>query len=127
MISPISFSSTYKVNNEDPKAFSEFQKYALNKEYKDGVKTFLKDRATRKGMDFKYKAEQTLIVPDSMDWGVEMYCANRGIKYKKITSEDLLQIEAIKSRIRRATGPEKPRCWRLPWRCACRWRRRMSC
>ena len=107
MISPISFSSTYKVNNEDPKAFSEFQKYALNKEYKDGVKTYLKDRATRKGMDFKYKAEQTLIVPDSMDLGVEMYCANRGIKYKKITAEDLLQLESIKSRIRKAPAGYK--------------------
>ena len=92
MISPISFSSTYKVNNEDPKAFSEFQKYALNKEYKDGVRTFLKDRATRKGMDFKYKAEQTLIVPDSMDCDVETFCANNGIEYKKYTKEDLTGI-----------------------------------
>ena len=53
-------------------------------------------------MNFKYKAEQTLIVPDSMDLDVEMYCANRGIKYKKITTGDLLQLESIKSRIEKA-------------------------
>ena len=106
MISKVSFGSTYKVSNDNPASFPKFrdfahQTYALHKELNTGVKIGLKDKFIQNGGydDFIYKAEQILIVPDSMDIDVETYCANNGINYKKIDTKDLLNPETITSRI----------------------------
>jgi len=104
MISPVSFLGTYKVNNQNPEKFSKFQKYALDKELEDGVKTSLKDEIIPKGdfLNFDYRAEQTLIVPDYMDYDVETFCANNGIKYKKYDTKDILNPNSVMSRIAEA-------------------------
>ena len=101
MVSSVSFTGVYKVNNQDKNAFSKFQEYALNKELKDGVTTSLKDKIIKKGGfgNFEYKAEQTLIVPDYMDVDVETFCANNGIIYSKYDTKDLLRPDYITSRI----------------------------
>lgn len=107
MVSSVSFTGTYKVNNQNPKTFSKFQNYALNKGLEDGVKTILKDRIIKRGNhgSFDYMAEQTLIVPDYMDVDVENFCANNGISYKKYDTKDLLNPKTITSRI--ACAPEE--------------------
>ena len=106
MISPISFSGTYKVNSQNPNSFSKFYNYALDKEYEDGVRTILKEDIVERENNggFCCKVEQTLIVPDYMDLGVENFCANNGIKNKKHSTISLLRPNSIKSRI--ASAPE---------------------
>ena len=109
MVSTVSFKGTFKVNNQDPVSFSKFQKfahqtYAESKESENGVKIGFKDKFVSKDgfENFDYKAEQTLIVPDSMDTDVETFCANNGISYKKYETLDLLNPEKITSRIAEA-------------------------
>lgn len=101
MTSQVSFTGTYKVNNQDPASFAKFQNYALNKELEPNVKTSLKDEIIKRGNfgSFDYKAEQTLIVPDYLDIDVETFCANNGISYKKYDTRNLLNPMLITSRI----------------------------
>lgn len=106
MVSTVSFKSTYKVNNQNPDAFSKFQKlahqtYAQNKELGTGVKIGLKDKfvPSRGYGKFNYYAIQTLIVPDSMDSDIETFCANNGISYRKYETPDLLNPQSVISRI----------------------------
>lgn len=101
MISSISFKGTYKVNNENMDAFYKFQKYAGSKEFEDGVSTKFRDKINKRGINgcYDYFAEQTLIVPDSMDNEVETFCANNGIKYTKYETKDLLNPQTIDERI----------------------------
>ena len=106
MVSSVSFKGTFKVDNQNSAAFSKFQDYAhkmyaVNKELENGVKIGLEDSFI--DGSFKYKAEQTLIVPDYMDTDVETFCANNGIKYKKYETKDLLNPKNITARI--ATAP----------------------
>lgn len=49
MTSQVSFTSTYKVDNQNPASFAKFQNYALNKEFEIGVKTSLKDEIIKRG------------------------------------------------------------------------------
>ena len=104
MVSSVSFTGTYKVNSQNFDKFSKFQNYALNKELEDGIKTNLKDKFEKKigSEGFDYKAEQTLIVPDDMDYDVESFCAVNGISYQKYNTSDLLNTESIISRISNA-------------------------
>lgn len=100
MVSAISFTGTYKVNNQDKNSFSLFQKYALDKEHENGAATRFKDKfVPNNSGSFDYMAEQILIVPDYMDVDVETFCKNNGISYKKYDTKDLLNPQAIKSRI----------------------------
>ena len=46
-----------------------------------------------------YQATKTLVVPDSMDSEVEIYCANAGIKFTKLTNDRLLDAQNIIARI----------------------------
>lgn len=98
MISPVSFSGTFKVSNKVQKSFDFFMDYALLQENKEGVQVKLHDSMNSKS-PYNYKAQLSLIVPDSMDADVEMYCLSRGIKFKKYETADLLNIEKIQSRV----------------------------
>jgi len=103
MVSAISFTGTYKVNfnNNNPDNFLKFQEYALDKEMREGVKTILKDRIVKNGdgENFNYEAERTLIVPDNMDIDVETFCANNGISFQKLETNDLLNPKNVVDRI----------------------------
>lgn len=100
MISNISFGSTYKVNNKanDYDSFVQFQRFAFNKEMKNGVGIKFKDN-----MDSKYPnnyfAQYTMIAPDSIDDEIELYCACKGIKFTKLSNDELLEPNNILSRI----------------------------
>ena len=102
MVSSISFTSTYKVNNRNIRQFSDFQNYVCTKESERGVKAILKDEIIKGKSGTDYRAQQTLIVPDYMDLSVEMYCMCKNIKYKKYYTQDLLNPKKIKSRIMEA-------------------------
>lgn len=104
MVSQISFTGTYKVDNQNLDSFSKFQSYASRKEIQEGVRTIFEDKIV-KGNEFgsfNYRAEQTLIVPDYMNIDVETFCANNGISYKKYETQDLLNPKTIKYRIAQA-------------------------
>ena len=87
----------------------KFQNYALKKEKEKGVSTNLKEIIiTKDGFgNFDYKAEQTLIVPDYMDFDIETFCANNAISYKKYDTKDLLNPKSLISRIEDAPGGYK--------------------
>ena len=101
MIAPISFTSTYKVNNKNKEGFEQFQKFAYEQEYEDGTSTLFKDSV---GLEYpyNYEAEQTLIVPDYNDSFVESYCAFHNIKFKKYKTDELMDSKAVKSRVQEA-------------------------
>ena len=102
MVSRISFTSTYKVNNQNSRAFHRFQAYALNKECEiNDAGTILKQEVTG-SYPFVYKAEQTLVVPDKYDTEVEEFCTKNNIKFKKHETRELLNPKSIKSRIQDA-------------------------
>lgn len=90
MISPVSFTGTYKVNNQNPNSFNAFEKYALNKEFKEGVKITYKMRKAEDFESFKIRNQKeiTLTVPDKMDKDVETYCARHGIEFTKLDNND---------------------------------------
>ena len=103
MISNISFGSTYKVssNNNTFEKTSNFQDYAAEQSFFNGVHTDLKITTDSK---YPYNTEilHTLIVPDEMDSEVEAFCAKQGIKFNKSYNEDLLNVRAISRRIKPA-------------------------
>lgn len=100
MISPLLFAGTYKVNYQDNKdKFPKFRAYALEKELEGGVSTKFSDKATLKNGKYRYEAQQSLIVPDSMNMDVETFCASNGIVYTKVDNEDLPNPKNITSRI----------------------------
>ncbi|MBR1617800.1 hypothetical protein IJ670_06575 [bacterium] len=103
MITPISFASTYKVNNKNKSAFGKFHTYALNKENENGVCAIFNDSLTIKGgrkrSAYEYFAEQTLIVPDYMDDSVENFCYQNGIHYKKISNNELFNKKELLQRV----------------------------
>lgn len=102
MISNISFGSAYKVSsrNNGFDKFWDFQRFAGEKEVKNGVQTSFKDSFTIKTK--QYDAVQTLLVPDSMDSEVEIFCANRGIQFDKINTKEAIQPQAVLERIEQA-------------------------
>ena len=103
MVSSISFNGTYKVDNvqNNNAAFYRFKDYAQDKEYEGSAVTDSKDKLIVKegSQDIDFQAEQTLIVPDYMDYDVETFCANNGIKYTKHKTQDLLKPASIALRI----------------------------
>lgn len=106
MISQISFGSTYKVKYTSSDKKSDFEKFSKFGEYPvtEGSSMILKDKF--KNCD--YSAERTLVVPESQDKNVEDYCKKYGIKFEKLTKEDLLNENNVRSRIENAPkGYEK--------------------
>ncbi len=103
MVTNISFTSTYKVSNQNNgyDRFSSFQDLALEKECEKGVKADLKDYfdTTNPYGYSNYVAQYTLIVPDNMDHEIEQYCLYNNIKYSKATHKELLDINSIQRRI----------------------------
>ena len=104
MITNISFSGTYKVNSraqDSIKKFNIFSHYAASKTNpKKGVYIYHKDGfGTHPKNSFGHWAEITLIVPDKMNADVEKFCANNGIKFKKLENSFLLSPKTIKKRI----------------------------
>jgi len=103
MVSNISFGSTYKVlsQNNSIDKFCEFQGYASAQDYSDGVYTDLKVKADEK-YPGRFNAAFTLVAPNSMDDEIEIFCANRGINFKKLNTESLLEPQAVLERIKEA-------------------------
>ena len=101
MISPISFTSTYKVSDHDNIKLYKFQQFALDKESEMGVKAISSGKFIKRANSatYDYKPEQTLIVPDYMDCDVEKFCANNCISYTKYDTKDLLDPKHIAARI----------------------------
>ena len=99
MVSNISFGSTYKVstmpNGYDK--FWDFQKFALNKEMQTGTQVRFNDKYDSKTK--QYSASYTMVVPDSMDDEIETFCANRGIQFKKLNTQEIMQKGAVLLRI----------------------------
>ena len=100
MISPISFSSTYIVNGKNPNAFNKFLQYTSDNE-KAGTVTRLYNYRDNSHEGKRY-IEETLIAPDYMDDDIETYCANNGISYTKLKTEDLLNAKTINQRVKPA-------------------------
>ena len=108
MISPVSFTSTYKVTNQKPNTdvrFNTFKNYAERK----AKQVYFADTVYKKEIIKKSffgslpaKEEETLIVPDDFDKKVEEFCARNGIKFEKLYAHDLLDARKIKSRIQEA-------------------------
>lgn len=101
-ISKISFGSTYKVNNQENGCdnFSAFQQFALNNEKNKNIFVKMQDSIKSK-YPYNYNAELTMIVPDSMDNMVEAFCANRGIKFSKLSDDTLTSLNNISARIKK--------------------------
>ena len=101
MISPVSFTGTYKVDSRNFDSFNSFQKYAHNKEFKTGVSVTYKSKKAEDHESFKSRSinEIILTVPDEMDKDVERYCKRYGINFIKNNSQALASAEQIVSRI----------------------------
>ena len=104
MIPNISFSGTYKVNSKTQDSiekFNSFSHYAISKSNpKRGIYTYFKDGfGAHPKNSFGHWEELTLIVPDRMNADVEEFCANKGIKFKKLENSYLLSTKTIKKRI----------------------------
>jgi len=100
MISNISFGSTYKVSsiaNEFEK-FSEFHKFALEKEMQTGVVVKFEDKIER-NYPYKYGARCIVVADDFRDNEIETFCANKGIKYIKFNTNYLVNPETVITRI----------------------------
>ncbi len=103
MVSNISFTSTYRVSNQNNgyDRFSSFQDFALEKETEKGVGVEFRDKfETTDSYGYgTYSAQYTLVAPDSMDDEIEQYCLYNNIRYTKITNSELLDSESIQRRI----------------------------
>lgn len=100
MISAVSFGSTYKINH--PFA-------TLNSKKMDATYDLLdkcEQRRIRTSETMKTDSMSvTIVSPDSLDSYIETLCANRGIDYKKITNDELMDKDMLLSRVQKA--PEK--------------------
>jgi len=108
MLSPISFTSTYKVNNQRPNTDNKvniFKKFA-QKESRTvfGAYTVSRQETIRKSYpgNTDTKREETLIVFDDYDKDVEEFCKSYGIKFEKLYTHDLLDARKVKLRIQDA-------------------------
>jgi len=90
MITPVAFSGTYKVDSRNLESFNCFQKYAHNKEFKNGVSVTYKSRKAEDHESFKSRnlKEIILTVPDEMDMDVERYCIKHGIEFNKVENKE---------------------------------------
>ena len=108
MISPVSFKSTYKVNNQNPNSnvrFNVFRSYAEQMAKSTYfADTIYKKETVKKSFfgSLPAKEEETLIVSDETDKSVEDFCKQNGIKFEKLYAHDLLDTRKIKSRIQEA-------------------------
>ncbi len=108
MISPVSFTSTYKVNNQNPNnpvRFNVFKNYAdkIAKSSSLANTVYKKEMIERSYISkSEQKTEETLIVPETEDKNVEDFCQTNGIKFEKLYTHDLLDSKKIKYRIQEA-------------------------
>jgi len=108
MLSPISFSGTFKVTNQYPNTNSKlnmFKNFAQTI-YKtnNGVNVVSKKEIIQKSYEgpLEPRYEETLIVPDKLDKDIEQFCTERGIKFEKLYTHDLLDSRKISKRIKEA-------------------------
>jgi len=101
-MNPISFGSTYIVSNKNNsyENFSKFANYALDREFVEGVQVRLNDCMSPK-YPYDYKAQYTMVAPNEMDNEIERYCSYMGIEYTKLSTEELMDVEAIQKRIKK--------------------------
>lgn len=108
MISPISFCGTYKVSNQHPNTnvklgvFKDFAQ-SMYKSY-SGANIVSRKEMVQKTFSGKIdaKEEETLIVPDELDKNIELFCSEKGIKFEKLYTHDLLDTRKITKRIKEA-------------------------
>jgi len=103
MISPVSFTSTYRANNKDnfSHEYLQFRQYAAERENLDGVTVGFEDK-NETSYPYNYSSTTTMVVPDTMDKLVEIFCRARGINVSKYKTEDLINPKTIAKRIKPA-------------------------
>jgi len=103
MISPISFTGTYKVTNKDnfSHEYLQFRSYAVDISDKEGVKIGCND-AVESSYPYRYTSNTIVVAPDKMDKNIETFCRTHGIKYTKAETQKLMQPVAIEKRIKKA-------------------------
>ena len=86
MISKISFGSTYKVSSKgnDFNSFLDYKNFAFDKTLENKGYLEQKDRLESK-YPYEYVVDTTFVAPNSLDDSIEMFCANKGIKYTKFS------------------------------------------
>ena len=100
MISAVSFGSTYKINH--PFATLTSKKMDATYDLLDKCE----QRRIRTSETMKADSMSvTIVSPDCLDSYIETLCANRGIEFKKITNDELMDKDMILSRVQKA--PEK--------------------
>ena len=103
-VSNISFGSTYKASNKNniQYEYAQFRGYAMDKaEECEGVVSGYEDKVEERP-PYNFTSTTTMIVPDNMDRSVETFCKRNGIKFTKMTNEDLMNPETIEDRIQAA-------------------------
>lgn len=102
MIPSISFGSTYKVNNivNNKENFEKFETFAFRQRVNHGAESKTKKHTAS---EFPYipSSECTLAIHDRYDYIVDSYLENRGIKFKKMPTEDVLNPQTICSRTKK--------------------------
>lgn len=103
MISKISFGSTYKVSSKDNdfNSFLDYKNFAFDKTLENKGYLEQKDRLESK-YPYEYVVDTTFVAPNSLDDSIEMFCANKGIKYTKFSPS--MTPEGIAYRIDAPTG-----------------------
>ena len=97
MISSVSFGSTYKINQP----FATTSSKQIDKTY--DLLDKCEQRRIRTSETVKADSlAVTVVSPDCLDSYVETLCANRGIQFNKITNDELMNKEAIISRVQKA-------------------------
>ncbi len=105
MITPISFSGTYKLYGNAKNASSCLE--LADNLYMDNCKTRI-DFPSANSLD-KHKSELSLttVVPDNYNGAVEQFCKRNGIPYKKMDTDVLMKEKEINSRILVTEGNKK--------------------
>ncbi len=118
MISPVSFGSTYNVFvtksdiNRNIYSHPKIAEYCRDNDIKYDFSLETEEKPMPEAPDI-YKTvpkfdesinefifcKYTLVAPDSKDNDIETICSNLGIKYKKHNTEELANIDNVKSRI----------------------------
>ncbi|MBO5948622.1 hypothetical protein J6Q66_07290 [bacterium] len=100
MISAVSFGSTYKINHP----FTTLTSKKMDATY--DLLDKCEQRRIRTSETMKTDSMSvTIVSPDCLDSYIETLCANRGIEFKKITNDELMDKDMILSRVQKA--PEK--------------------
>ncbi|MCR5265381.1 MAG: hypothetical protein K6E29_02155 [Cyanobacteria bacterium RUI128] len=97
----VSFGSTYKINNNNyPQHTGPIMDFCDKNDLEYCSKTEVSE--IKKHSIPKYKASTTIIAPDSKDSLVETFLANKGIKFNKLDTKELLNKSKIQARVESA-------------------------